>query len=76
MGDKNRLTPCDDVFNALSEKYLAEGTNRLTDDQMNELNALRFNENVQRPSVSVESLGKIILKVGHMIAHGIDHYLI
>ena len=47
-GDKNRLTPCDDVFNPLSEKYLAEGINRLTDDQMNELNAFRFNENVQR----------------------------
>jgi hypothetical protein len=74
VGDKNRLTPCDDVFNALSEKYPAEGINRLTDDQMNELNAFRFNENVQRPSVSVESLGKIILKGGHMIAHGIDHF--
>ena len=46
VGDKNRLTPCDDFFNALSEKYPAEGINRLTDDQMNELNAFRYNENV------------------------------
>ena len=74
VGDKSRLTPCEDVFNALSEKYPAEGVNCLTNEQLNELNSFRFNEIVQRPSVSVESLGKIVLKGGHMIAHGLDHF--
>ena len=74
VGDKSRITPSLEVYDALTIKYPPEGINKLTDSQLNELNGFRFNDSIQKPHISVESLGKIVMKGDNMIAHGFDHF--